>query len=61
MGIYLNPGNELFGETLNSEIYIDKSMLIAKTNKVVRTQQKFVCVSPSGVARLTKLGLYDKI
>lgn len=27
MGIYLNPGNDLFQEALNSEIYIDKSML----------------------------------
>ena len=45
MGMYLNPGNELFGEALNSEIYVDKSMLIVHTNKVLRTQQKFVCVS----------------
>ncbi len=45
MGIYLNPGNDLFQENLNSEIYVDKSMLIAHTNKVLRTQQKFLCVS----------------
>ena len=45
MGIYLNPGNELFQQSLNSEIYIDKSMLIAEANKVICTQQKFLCVS----------------
>ena len=33
MGIYLNSGNELFQEALNSEIYIDTSILISYTNK----------------------------
>ncbi|MCD7954560.1 MAG: ATP-binding protein [Lachnospiraceae bacterium] len=45
MGIYLNPNNEDFKMALDSEIYIDKSMLIEKTNKVIRTEQRFVSVS----------------
>lgn len=45
MGIYLNPGNESFRQNLNSKIYIDKSMLISYTNSVIRTDQKYVCVS----------------
>ena len=45
MGIYLNPGNDAFQEAVNSEIYIDKSMLIAFTNKKTRTSQKNICVS----------------
>ncbi len=45
MGIYLNPSNEKFTISVNSEIYIDKSELIAYTNKVVATEQRFVCVS----------------
>ncbi|MCR5237385.1 MAG: ATP-binding protein [Lachnospiraceae bacterium] len=45
MGIYLNPDNTDFQESLNSEIYVDKSELINLTNSVVRTQQKYVCVS----------------
>ncbi len=45
MGIYLNPDNEDFKMALNSEIYVDKSMLIAQTNKVIRTEQRFVSVS----------------
>lgn len=45
MGIYLNPGNMDFQEAINSEIYVDKSMLIAYTNKVLRTNQKYICVS----------------
>lgn len=45
MGIYLNPDNIDFREALNSEIYVDKTGLIALTNKVIRTEQKYVCVS----------------
>lgn len=45
MGNYLNPDNIDFQEALNSEIYVDKSGLISLTNSVVRTQQKYVCVS----------------
>ena len=45
MGIYVNPNNVNFQEALNSPIYVDKSMLIAEINKLVRTSKKFVCVS----------------
>ena len=45
MGIYLNPGNELFKEAVNSEIYVDKTMLIDFTNRVIETTQKEICVS----------------
>lgn len=45
MGVYLNPGNEGFREAINSEIYVDKTGLIAYTNKCLNTEQKFICVS----------------
>ena len=45
MGIYLNPGNDLFLEAANSEIYVDKTMLIGFTNQVIGTSQKHICVS----------------
>ena len=45
MGIYLNPDNKDFQRALNSEIYIDKSELISYTNKVMNTEQQFICVS----------------
>ncbi len=45
MGIYLNPGNDLFNETTRSEIYVDKTMLIDFTNHVLGTTQKEICVS----------------
>lgn len=47
MGSFLNPGTIEFEEALNSEIYIDKSGLIEVTNAVLRTQQKFMCISRS--------------
>ena len=45
MGNYLNPGNKGFRESLNSEIYVDKTLLIDKTNAVLNTRQKFLCIS----------------
>ena len=45
MGIYLNQNNTLFQENLNSEIYIDKTMLISELNRIVCTSDKYVCVS----------------
>lgn len=45
MGIFLNPDNNDFQEALNSEIYVDKTDLMSYTNKVLRTEQKYICVS----------------
>lgn len=45
MNIYLNPDNQGFIESVNSEIYIDKTGLISCTNKYLNTEQKYICVS----------------
>ncbi len=45
MGIYLNPGKRRFEISLASEIYVDKSEMIAYLNNVINTNQRFVCVS----------------
>lgn len=45
MGIYLNPYNEGFAESVRSKIYVDKTGLIAYTNEYLNTEQKFICVS----------------
>lgn len=45
MGIYLNPGNQGFRESVRSEIYVDKTGLIACTNKKLNTRDKYLCVS----------------
>ena len=45
MEYYVNPKLDNFQMSLNSEIFIDKSNLIAKTNAVMRTRQRFVCIS----------------
>ena len=45
MGIYLNPGHKGFWESVRSKIYVDKTGLIACTNNLVNTEDKFICVS----------------
>ena len=45
MGIYLNPGNHAFAEAVCSKIYIDKTGLIACTNELIKTKEKYLCIS----------------
>lgn len=45
MGIYLNPNNAAFQKAVNTEIYVDKTMLIAYTNKNLNTEHQEICVS----------------
>lgn len=45
MGKYLNPGCGKFEESVNSQIYVDKTEVISYLNTVVKTEQKYVCVS----------------
>ncbi len=45
MAFYINRKNTNFFEALNSKIYVDKSMLIEKTNENLRTNDKFMCVT----------------
>ena len=45
MGKYLNPGMSAFEEAVHSEIYIDKTEMIGYLNSLVKTNEKYVCVS----------------
>lgn len=45
LGNYLNPSSRKFRMNINSQIYVDKSGLIKEINKLVDTQQRYVCVS----------------
>lgn len=45
MGKYLNPSNKGFEIARNSKIYVDKTGLIQYTNRVLDTEQRFICVS----------------
>lgn len=45
MGILLNQDNIDFQQALSSEIYVDKTELIVHTNRVLCTEQKFICIS----------------
>ncbi len=44
-GTYLNPGAVLFAETLACPLYVDKTLMIRETNRVIGTKDKFMCVS----------------
>ena len=45
MGRFVNSGNSAFQVALNSEIYVEKTGLLAYTNKVMDTTAKFICNS----------------
>ena len=45
MGHVFESRGRLFRMALNSEIYVDKSDMIAVLNRMVNTEQRFVCVS----------------
>ena len=45
MSLYLNQNNDSFIKDLKSKIYIDKSMLISKTNENFGTNNCFMCVT----------------
>ncbi|MBO6147713.1 MAG: AAA family ATPase, partial [Lachnospiraceae bacterium] len=45
MGVFLNPGKEAFEEAVNSKIYVDKTEMVLYLNSIVKTKQKYACVS----------------
>lgn len=45
MGRFVNPSNSAFQDVLNSKIYVDKTELLAYTNRVMDTTAKFICNS----------------
>ena len=45
MGLYLNPNSELLEGAMQSEIYIDKSLIIRELNRFVKTENRFICIS----------------
>ena len=45
MGIYLNPDGEAFEIAVQSDIYVDKTKMLAYLNSIISKEQRFVCVS----------------
>ncbi|MCQ2235221.1 MAG: ATP-binding protein [Paludibacteraceae bacterium] len=45
MGLYLNPNADAFQMGLNNQIYVDKTLIIEETNKLVCGQSNFICMS----------------
>ena len=41
----MNPGNDNFKIACNSEIYVDKTEMMEQTNRMLNTQQRFICIS----------------
>lgn len=45
MGIYLNPRNALYLKAVNSDIYVDHSLMIEYTNHILSKSNDKLCVS----------------
>ena len=45
MGMYLNPGNEVYRRVTSAEIYVDKTMLLDITNRMLNTADNYICMS----------------
>ena len=45
MGIYLNPDGIMYQRMYNTEIFVDKSLLIQYTNSILNTENNCICVS----------------
>ena len=45
MAYFLNLGNAKFCKDLNANIFVDKTMLIAQTNKLINTNRCLMCVT----------------
>ena len=45
MGIFLNPGNDLFKMAVNSQIYVDKSGIIEIINRALNTNDRHLCIT----------------
>lgn len=61
---YLNTNAQiiLFQDTLNSEIYVDKSLLIAKISSAIRTNGKYVCITrPRRFGKTVNVNIYKGI
>ncbi len=45
MGCYLNRGFDGFMESLNDEIYVDKTEIIGILNGYIGTRHNFICIT----------------
>ena len=45
MSLYLNKKNDSFKISLNSQIFIDKTLIIKETNSRLQTEDRFMCVT----------------
>lgn len=58
MGVYLNPGNDMFEEVVNKNNYVDKSMLIDEITRYSKKINKNICVlKPKGFGKSTDVNM----
>ena len=58
MGIYLNPNNDSFQMMLNTDTYVDKSLLINYTNEIFATEKTLCLYQPSQTFRQIRQSEY---
>lgn len=44
MGVYLDPGNDLYGMIKRNHVFVDHSQMIAYTNSLLGTESRYLCV-----------------
>ena len=58
MGYFINPDNTLFAKAVNTEPYVDKSMIIDTFNKAIGTYNNKFCVTrPEGFGKTTAVNM----
>ena len=45
MGVCFDPNNDMFRRAIKSEIYVDKTSLLAITNQLIGTENLYMCTS----------------
>ena len=45
MGRFLNPGNDIFRWDIDTDPYVDKSLMVLELNKLLNKRDRFICMS----------------
>ena len=45
MGRFVNPGNDIFRWDIDTDPYVDKSLMVLELNKLLNKRDRFICMS----------------
>ena len=45
MGRFVNPGNDIFRWDIDTDPYVDKSLMVLELNKLLNKRGRFICMS----------------